>query len=169
MGPSGSGKTSCARALSRATGLHSVNLDDLYWVNEGGGWNRRRDKAERATLLESAAAGENWITEGVYYSWLGPIFHSADFIFYLDVPRPVRTARLLRRFVERRLAGDHRESPFDLLTLLRWDRTYLPGLEAAYRELAASRGGVMRVRGRKEIFAALGLSAPGKGQAQPRL
>jgi adenylate kinase family enzyme len=157
MGPSGSGKTTCAALLEAALGIPRVDLDDLFWKNEAGGWNQRRPREERAALLESLARRESWITEGVYCSWLGPLFEKADFIFYLEVPRRLRILRVFLRFLKRRLGGDRRESLADLATLLRWDKDFEPRLIEEYSRLSASRGGVHRVRNRSEALEILGL------------
>jgi adenylate kinase family enzyme len=157
MGPSGSGKTTCAALLEAALGIPRVDLDDLFWRNEAGGWNQRRPREERAALLEALAERESWITEGVYYSWLGPLFEKADFIFYLQVPRYLRILRVFLRFLKKRSGGDRRESLADLATLFSWDRDREPGLIEECGRLAASRGGVHRVRNRSEVLEILGL------------
>lgn len=124
LGPSGSGKTTLAKRLSEASGCPRSDLDDVFWMNETGGYGLRRGEAERAAMVARLAWQDDWIVEGVYFSWIGPLAERADRIVFLDAPRAVRIARILARFARRRLgAGDGRpERLADVLALLSWDR-----------------------------------------------
>lgn len=97
VGNGGSGKSTLAGVLSAMTTIPAVNLDDLHWENDGGVYGRKRDVEVAKGLVAVAAAGENWIIEGVY-GWLADIaLPRATALIWLDYPWSVCRQMLLAR------------------------------------------------------------------------
>ncbi len=111
VGIPGSGKTWLAARLGVALGMHPVGLDDLFWHNGPGAYNRKRDAAGRQALLEAALAGESWLVEGMDADWSAASLVAADVVIWLRIGVLTSSWRLARRFV-RRKAGIE-ESTYD--------------------------------------------------------
>lgn len=99
VGISGAGKTTLAAALAAQLGVPHVELDALW---HGPGWVPRTDYAADVQRLTEAPG---WVVDG----WGHPptrdlVWSRADTVVWLDLPRPVVVARVLRRSV-RRAAG----------------------------------------------------------------
>lgn len=97
-GVTGSGKTTLARRIGEATGLpwHSVD-DEIGWLP---GWVMR-STAEQRRLAEEICAGQEWVLDTAYGTWLEVPLGSLDLIVALDYPRWFSLQRLLRRTVSR--------------------------------------------------------------------
>ena len=104
IGSSGSGKSTFARRLAASLDAPRIELDALNW---GPGWlNRSRDDPEAfARRLEAAIAGERWITDGNYRAAMLRTLPRATDLVWLDYPRPLVMARVIRRSVLRSLDG----------------------------------------------------------------
>lgn len=100
IGSGGAGKSTFARALGDATGLPVIHLDQLYWRP---GWVEP-PKPEFHATLERVMAEPRWILDGNYSGSLAMRIAAADAIVWLDPPRVVCLAGV----VKRRLRGGPR-------------------------------------------------------------
>lgn len=126
IGGPGSGKTFLADNLSKQLGIPHYDLDDLQWDNIANNYGTKRKPQERDKLLNQILQSENWIIEGVYYSWCRQCFEAADKIYVLNVPRYIYRYRIIRRFIRRKLGLEKgkKESLKSLVDLLRWADKY---------------------------------------------
>ena len=132
IGGPGSGKSTLARALGVKLGLPVVHIDPMYWSS---GWTQR-PAAETLAQVTAAAAKPDWVFEGNHSVSYACRASRADLIIFLDLSRPVRLGRVLRR--SWRYAGKTRpDMPPDcperlnfefLLFTLRWNRRPALGL-----------------------------------------
>jgi adenylate kinase family enzyme len=112
VGVTCSGKTKLATEIARRLGVPHVELDALYW---GPSWTER-SKEEFRESVQSALAQERWVACGNYHGKLHDLtWRTADLIVWLDLPRFVTLARLIRRtlrrvFLRERLWSDNRET-----------------------------------------------------------
>ena len=98
-GPGGSGKTTLAAELARVGGLRHVEIDAL---NHGPDWTTAPPEVLRQRV-ESATAGDGWVTDATYHSVLGSLVADhADLVVWLDLPVPLVMWRLVRRSYVRR-------------------------------------------------------------------
>lgn len=93
IGSPGSGKSFLARQLAAATGLPAVHLDRHYW---DAGWVEPAPEIWRVRL-DALVAAPSWIIDGNYSGTLSLRLARADTAIFLDVPRWVCIARVLRR------------------------------------------------------------------------
>ena len=121
IGCSGTGKTCLAEALSQKYHILRYDLDELMWDNSGS-YGVKRGTVERDAMLREILAQPSWITEGVYYAWVGQCFADADVIYLLDIPPRVYKPRILLRHFRRRLGIEKgkKESLKSVCELLRW-------------------------------------------------
>lgn len=126
IGGPGSGKSFLAEKLSQQYGVPHYDLDELQWDPAAGGYGTKRNEQERDALLRRILQKEDWIIEGVYYAWCGQCFADADQIYLLHVPLSTCRARILRRFLRRKLGLEKgkRESLRSLFGLLKWADKY---------------------------------------------
>jgi adenylate kinase family enzyme len=94
-GASGAGKTTLARHLAERLGLPWIELDALH---HGPGWQ----PASAAELAQRLGAelddAKGWVVDGNYDGKLNRLLvDRADLIVWLDLPLPVKLARLARR------------------------------------------------------------------------
>ncbi|MBN2351560.1 MAG: hypothetical protein JXD23_03250 [Spirochaetales bacterium] len=132
IGPSGSGKSFMARKLSAETGIPVTELDDIFWDNRIESYGLKRSPQERDRLLHKVLEDDDWIIEGVYYSWLEKPLRTADRVLFLYPPYPLQVLRIIRRFLLRKiglLRTKKKETLKSLLDLLKWNRLY--NIEAA--------------------------------------
>jgi adenylate kinase family enzyme len=101
-GVTGSGKTTLAQQLAERTGLPWHSVDDLTWEP---GWVIVPPDEQRRRIA-SICAGERWILDTAYSSWLDVVLERVQVIVALDYPRWRSLARLLWRTLLRNL--DHR-------------------------------------------------------------
>ena len=122
IGGSGSGKTYLAQKLSKEYGIPHYDLDDLQWDNESAFYGKKRDPEERSVLLSNILKNDDWIIEGVYYTWCKQCFEDADTIYLLEVPRYTYRYRIVRRFIRRKLGLEKgkKETVKSLIDLLKW-------------------------------------------------
>ncbi|HEX5505296.1 MAG TPA: hypothetical protein VFW96_21945 [Thermomicrobiales bacterium] len=100
IGGPGSGKTTLARRLGDALGVPTCDLDAVAYPA-----HRKRPGGERRAEAERIAAGEGWVTEGIYLGWVEPLLERADAIVWLDVPWRVAAWRIATRHLAASLAG----------------------------------------------------------------
>jgi adenylate kinase family enzyme len=102
-GPTGSGKSTLATKIAQRAGLPKFSLDDMHWVRRPSG-DKRRDPAERLSMLQTVVQLDGWVIEGVQFKWADIAIERADRIVVLDLPRWRTMMRILRRFSARRLS-----------------------------------------------------------------
>lgn len=126
VGCSGSGKTYFAKKLSDKYAIPHFDLDNIQWDNTAEGYGVKMPADRRAALLEKILQNESWIIEGVYYSWVLDCFRDADLIYLLQTPKPVYTARIVKRFIKRKLGLEKgkKETPKSVYHLLKWTDTW---------------------------------------------
>ncbi len=101
VGPAGSGKTTFAVALARRLEVPHVEMDALWWEANWTevGEDRLREK------LEPIAGTDRWVMDGNYFT-VGArdiVWPRADTIVWLDPPKWLAVARVIRRTVWRSL------------------------------------------------------------------
>jgi len=96
-GVTGSGKTVLARKVAERTGLPWHSVDDLTWEP---GWVGV-PAAEQRRRIAAICAGERWILDSGYSSWLDLVLARVELIVALDYPRWRSLARLTRRSLAR--------------------------------------------------------------------
>ena len=126
IGCSGTGKTTLARQLSKEFDIPQHDLDDLQWDNTAGGYGQKTPVEKRDAMLCDILLENDWIIEGVYYSWCEDTFRQADRIYVLDVPPHIYKKRIVRRFLRRKLGLEpgKKETLSSLRALLRWTDTF---------------------------------------------
>ena len=95
VGTSGSGKTTFAAALAAALGCPHIDLDAVTWQP---GWValHETDPAEFVRRAAEAMAGDAWVSCGNYVTRPGLLPRATDLV-WLDYPRPLVMARVIRR------------------------------------------------------------------------
>lgn len=145
VGNSGAGKTTYARALAAALGVPHVELDDVFWAP---GWVHRDAAEGRADLADRLAGASGWVVDGNWRSRLDGMLDDADAVVWLDHPRRVVMARVVRRTLWRgvtrqELWQGNRERLANLLrrdpeqNIVRWAWTMHDAYRARYAALAA--------------------------------
>lgn len=126
INPSGSGKIVLAKRLEDRYHLPICSLDDLFWDNSNGAYSFKRDENARNTMLEQVVSQEDWIIEGVQFTWRESCFAQADIIYFLDTPPLLCRIRIIRRFFKRKLTGTGRknETLSSLFSLLKWTKKF---------------------------------------------
>lgn len=91
VGSSGSGKSTLARELARRLGLPHVELDALF---HGPGWvKRERFEAD----VDEVTREEAWVVDGNYAPVRELVWSRADTVVWIDLPRWLTEARVVRR------------------------------------------------------------------------
>jgi adenylate kinase family enzyme len=105
IGTSGSGKTTFAGALARRAGIGHIDLDAINWQ---AGWKdlNTHDVAEFRRRVAAAAAEEAWASCGNYSKVRDLILARATHLVWLDYPRALVMARVLRRSFQRAWTGE---------------------------------------------------------------
>lgn len=158
IGASGSGKTYLADKLARSYGVSSYSLDDLLWDNSRGTYNVKRSVPERDAMLEEILHNDDWIIEGVQYSWCHKCFETADTIYFLDVPKLICRFRILRRFIGRKIYKNsrHNETLRSVIDLLKWTKKfYNVNLVAIKEKLGNYQDKVVILKSKKDVNAIL--------------
>ena len=96
-GTSGAGKTTLARAVAEVLGCPSVELDALH---HGPNWTKR---PQFEADVHRLVAGARWVSEWQYAAMRDVLLARADVLVWLDLPRPVVMARVVRRTLRRRI------------------------------------------------------------------
>jgi len=125
-GPTGSGKSTLARQLSQRYSLPFHSLDDIHWVRDPRG-DQRRPMDEKLALLEQIAGADNWVIEGVQFKWADAALNRADRIVVIDMPAFRNHFQILKRFCKQRLGlenADYRPSLKTLVQIFGWSADY---------------------------------------------
>lgn len=93
IGGPGSGKSTLARSLGARLSLPVVHMDLIYWQ---GDWIER-DKATVMQMAKAAADAPTWVFDGNHSRSMDYRAERADTIVFLDMPRALRTWRILWR------------------------------------------------------------------------
>jgi adenylate kinase family enzyme len=102
IGSGGAGKSTFAAALGARLRLPVVHLDAHYWHP---GWVATPE-AEWRDRVDRLTAGEAWVMDGNYGGTLDQRLAACDAVVFLDLPRRLCLARVLRRWA--RYAGRSR-------------------------------------------------------------
>ncbi|HEY3950296.1 AAA family ATPase [Phenylobacterium sp.] len=96
LGSTGSGKSTFARALARRIGAPYVELDALNWDPN---WTNlsRADPDQLRARVRQAIAPDAWTCDGNYSVVRPLILERATHLVWLDYPRAVIMARVIRR------------------------------------------------------------------------
>lgn len=116
--PPGAGKTTFSRCLAEKRKLPLVHLDALFWEEN---WQPAPGDAFDARLRE-AMARPAWILDGNYGRTLPLRLARCDTVIYLDYPRIVCLAGVVRRVI-----ANHGRTRPDMAANCpeRWDRGFL--------------------------------------------
>jgi adenylate kinase family enzyme len=98
IGNAGAGKTTFATRLAARLEVAHVELDALF---HQPGWTPLPDTAFRAAVDRALPADGGWVADGNYRAVREITWGRADTIIWLDLPRRVVTARILRRSLRR--------------------------------------------------------------------
>jgi adenylate kinase family enzyme len=98
IGVGGAGKTTLARELATRLRLPLIHLDALYWRP---GWDPTPADEWRARVAELVRA-ESWIMDGNYGGTLDMRLQAADAVLFLDMPRWLCIARVIKRSFKHR-------------------------------------------------------------------
>ena len=98
IGNAGSGKSTLARLLAARLGIATVHLDQLYWRT---GW-QEAPRAEFLAGIDDSVARPAWIMDGNYTTTFERRMPAADTIIWLDMPRWLCLARILKRHLVNR-------------------------------------------------------------------
>ena len=126
IGCSGSGKTYLAKYLSEKYRIRHFDLDDIQWDNGSGNYGVKTPVEKRDEMLCDILSNDNWIIDGVYYSWVGKAFEDADKIYVLDMPKYLCKFRIIRRSIKRKLGiyKGKKETLKSVVDLLKWTDTF---------------------------------------------
>ena len=98
-GSSGAGKSTLAAALADRLRIPHVELDGLH---HGPNWAAPSADAFQARVAAALDDERGWIVDGNYEAKLGMlVIDRADLIVWLDLPLPIKLARLTRRTARR--------------------------------------------------------------------
>ena len=126
VGCSGSGKTYFAKALSKKYNIPHFDLDDIQWDNTADSYGVKMPIEKRNALLQEMLSNDDWIIEGVYYSWVLESFKKADIIYVLDFPKHIYKKRIIVRFLKRKVGIEKgkKETLKSLYNLLKWTDSF---------------------------------------------
>lgn len=93
VGAPGSGKSTLARHLADRLGLRVIHFDQLYFQP---GWVAR-PMDEVARTIEDSIQGDGWVFDGNNSRTLAMRAERADTLIWLDLPRALCMARVVRR------------------------------------------------------------------------
>ena len=100
IGTSGSGKTTFAAALARRLGVRHINLDAINWQPGWIGLNTH-DPEEFRHRVANAIADDAWVCCGNYSVVRPRVLARATHLVWLDYPRALVMARVLKRSFSR--------------------------------------------------------------------
>lgn len=95
IGGPGSGKSTLARQVGARLDLPVIHMDPFYWLPA---W-QQRPSDETIRLAQEAAQRPAWVFEGNNSASMAFRAERADTIVFLDMPRPLRMWRILKRTI----------------------------------------------------------------------
>ena len=126
IGGPGSGKSYASKLLSHSLKIPYYDLDELYFDRKAKkNWTKTPEKA-RNKAFKKILKKDKWIIEGVYYKWVHNSFSEAEVIIVLNSNVYIRTWRILKRFILRKigLGKIKKESLKEFIDLLKWNHTF---------------------------------------------
>ncbi|MGX4670292.1 hypothetical protein JNUCC74_13945 [Cerasibacillus sp. JNUCC 74] len=151
IGGSGSGKTYLANILSTKLKIPTYDLDNIFWDN---GYHKKKDKELRDMELLNIISEDEWIIQGVYYSWLDDSLKKADLIIILNTNVVLRELRIINRFIKRKLnmVPGKGEDLKSLTRLLKWNYNYKrKNLSKAINKIAIYKEKLVFINNKKEL------------------
>lgn len=161
VGTSGSGKSRLAEEVASRMGLPRLELDAVFW---DAGW-RKRDTDEARELVRSFVAEHprGWVIDGNWTTRLDGMLdppHGSDAVVWLDHPRRVVMARVVRRTLRRGILREelwhgNRERPSSWLrpspdeNILAWAWTSHPVVRERMSRHIADGWPVIRLSGQR--------------------
>ncbi|HEY3831826.1 MAG TPA: shikimate kinase [Acidimicrobiia bacterium] len=97
IGTSGSGKSTFGKRLAERIGAEYVELDSIF---HQANWTPLADD-EFQERVRARTAGERWVVDGNYGVVRPIVLERATTVVWLDYPRPLVMARVIRRSVAR--------------------------------------------------------------------
>ena len=95
LGASGSGTTSLAIEIATRYGHRHLDTDDYFWLPTVPPYREKRPEEQRLSLLRRALRESNsWVLSGSLCGWGDPLIPDFELVVFLDVPTPVRLARI---------------------------------------------------------------------------
>lgn len=95
VGSGGAGKSTMAVEVGERLGLPVVHLDSLFWSE---GWIETPKDAWAEAVAEQVQR-DAWVIDGNFNGTLDQRLAAADTVIFLDLPRTLCVARLLKRRV----------------------------------------------------------------------
>jgi len=95
IGSPGSGKSTLTKQLSEISGIPAIHLDSLYWHQ---GWVET-PRPLWTKIVQEKTAGDSWIMDGNFSSTFDIRLPHADIIVFLDLPRWLCLARIVKRVI----------------------------------------------------------------------
>lgn len=126
IGGSGTGKSYIAKQISKKYNIQHFDLDNIFWDNTVKTYGIKMPVEKRTEELSNILSKEDWIIEGVYYSWLLDSFKFADKIFVLNISPVIFNFRIIKRFIKRKfgLEEGKKENIKSLKDLIIWTNNY---------------------------------------------
>jgi adenylate kinase family enzyme len=97
VGNSGSGKSAFAGGLASRIGVPHIELDSIFHQPN---WGELADSEFRDRVAEAAEA-DGWVVDGNYAVVRDLVWHRADTVVWLDLPRRVVMGRIIQRSLGR--------------------------------------------------------------------
>ncbi len=115
-----------ASQLAQMLDIPVFDLDQLFWDSSSDHYGVRTPEDTRDNKLRDILQKDKWILEGVYHSWLYDSFAQADMIIILNPNHFLRTWRIFKRCVKRklRLTQSKKEGIKDLVRVIIWNHKY---------------------------------------------
>ena len=154
IGGSGTGKTYLANRLSTKYSISHYDLDDLFWDNSANKYGVKMPIDKRNAILNDILEKDNWIVEGVYFSWLNESFQKAGTIIILDLPKRIYKLRIVFRFIKRKIKIEQgkKESIKSLINLLKWtDRFQKENLPQIYSALSVYTDKIIVLNSKRDV------------------
>ena len=123
IGTSGSGKTYFAKKLSQKLGIPFYDSDDVGFIEK---FSKSRPVQDRKKLIDKISKKKKWIIDARVTSWAREPMKKADLIIWLRTSPFIRTLRILKRYLARKMNGKrgYSESMKEIIKLIRFSLSY---------------------------------------------